>query len=350
MSSRGALISACVCASIAILLDTPMAAEREQSILEARKVSRQERLDAIARAHVWRAPKVPVAKAALSVEPNAPRQVDCNLVVAPLGGTTPKFDCLHSSGKKLRAKYGQVPEIPAEVAATRLLSALGFGADRVTFVERVRCYGCPLDPFRTLKVVNSAGAQNQYERSSARQRFTDFEWVAIEERLPGRPIEAEDLEGWAFFELDSVSRAKGGAPRAHVDAMRLLAVFLAHWDNKTENQRLVCLSRTWAQGTPCPQPFLMLQDVGATFGPRKVELDGWERASIWSDRATCTVSMEDLPHGGGTFPAARVSEEGRQFIVGLLAQLTDNQLVDLFSSARFDKQNGLLSAAAPVSE
>ena len=55
----------------------------------------------------------------------------------------------------------------------------------------------------------------------------------------------------------------GGAPRAHVDALRLLAVFLAHWDNKAENQRLVCLSPTWTKGKPCPQPFLMLQDLGS---------------------------------------------------------------------------------------
>ena len=147
--------------------------------------------------------------------------------------------------------------------------------------------------------------------------------------------------------MDSSS---GGAPRAHVDGLRLLAIFLAHWDNKAENQRLVCLSPSWIKGKPCPQPFLMLQDLGATFGPRKVDLEGWERATIWRDRSTCTVSMADLPHGGGTFPTTRISEKGRQFIAKLLGQLTDRQVEELFSAARFDKQDGFLSAAAPVSE
>jgi hypothetical protein len=293
---------------------------------------------------------VPIANARLVGDLKAPSQLECRFLVAPLGGTTPKFDCLLASGKKLRTKYGHAPEIPAEVAATRLLRALGFGADQVTLVERIRCYGCPLDPFRTTKVVDTTHAQTQYERSINYQRFTDFDWVAVEERLAARPIEAEGLEGWAFFELEMVNSSIGGAPRAHVDALRLLAVFLAHWDNKAENQRLVCLSPNWTKGRPCPEPFLMLQDLGATFGPRKVDLEGWERAAIWKDRPTCTVSMAEMPHGGGTFTATRISEKGRQFLAGLLGQLTDTQVEGLFSAARFDRQNGLLSAAAPVSE
>ena len=32
------------------------------------------------------------------------------------------------------------------------------------------------------------------------------------------------------------------APRAEVDAFRILAAFLAHWDNKSQNQRLVPIS------------------------------------------------------------------------------------------------------------
>jgi hypothetical protein len=340
----------CASAGCALFLHTANTAALQKPVLEARSVSRQERADAIGRAHVWRAPKVPIARARLIGDLKAPSQLDCRFLVAPLGGTTPKFDCLLPSGKKLRTKYGHVPEIPAEVAATRLLSALGFGADQVTLVERVRCYGCPLDPFRTTKVVDTTHAQTQYERSINYQRFTDFDWVAVEERLASRPIEAEGHEGWGFFELDLVNSAIGGAPRAHVDALRLLAVFLAHWDNKAENQRLVCLSPTWTKGKPCPEPFLMLQDLGATFGPRKVDLDGWERAAIWKDRPTCTVSMDDLPHGGGTFAPTRISEKGRQFLTELLRQLTDTQVEGLFSAARFDKQNGLLSGAAPVSE
>ncbi len=129
-----------------------------------------------------------------------------------------------------------------------------------------------------------------------------------------------------------------------------MAVFLAHWDNKSENQRLVCLDRDWPKGATCAKPFLMLQDVGATFGPRKMDLEEWEGTSIWQDRAACRVSMQDLPHGGATFATTVISESGRRFLAGLLAQLSDRQLSDLFASARFDQKRGPLSAAAPVTE
>jgi len=180
-----------------------------------------------------------------------------------------------------------------------------------------------------------------YEDVIDTQQYEGFEWVAVEDRFDAPAIEAEDgTEGWAFFELKQVRADRGGAPRAHVDALRLLSVFLAHWDNKSENQRLVCLSTRWPDGRPCPAPFLLLQDVGATFGPRKVDLRDWEKAAIWKDRATCAITMEDLPVGGATFEVVRIGEEGRVFLGSLLNRLTDAQLEQLFSGARFDQRRG----------
>jgi hypothetical protein len=40
--------------------------------------------------------------------------------------------------------------------------------------------------------------------------------------------------------LPLVDPAKGGATRAELDALRLTAILLGHWDNKASNQRLVC--------------------------------------------------------------------------------------------------------------
>jgi hypothetical protein len=317
---------------------------------DKRTVSAEDRADALARAQVWRPPPAPISRAELAPGAAAPAQLDCRFKVAALGGTTPKFHCVLPTGVEVRAKYGSVPEIPAEAAATRLLRALGFGADAITLVARVRCYGCPRDPFTMMKVVETTRTRPVYERVVDPRAYEDFEWASIEEKFAARPIETPDAKGWGFFELDAIDPSRGGAARAHVDALRLIAVFLAHWDNKAENQRLVCLSSTWAEGTPCREPFLLLQDVGATFGPRKADLDGWERAALWEDRAACTLSMKGLPYYGGTFGSARVSEAGRRFVIDLLTQLTDAQLADLFAGARFDKQNGLLQRARPVSE
>ena len=147
--------------------------------------------------------------------------IECRFRFSDLGGTTPKFDCVLPSGKALRVKYGPGSEVPAEAAATRLLTALGFGADTSTLVERVRCHGCPNEPFVTSKVVDATHTRPLYERVTSDDGYEDFEWAGVEQRFAARPIESDTQKGWAFFELDSVDPSKGGAPRAHVDALRL---------------------------------------------------------------------------------------------------------------------------------
>lgn len=323
---------------------------RKPAYDDPRTVSDPERAAMLARAQVWREPKVPIARADFKADATAPRQLSCKFKISELGGTTPKFDCDLESGEEIRVKYGKGPEIPAEAAATRLLSALGFGADDITLIERLRCHGCPEEPFSTMRAVELTRAQPVYQRVIDYSEFEDFDWVAKERKFPGRPIETAKVEGWAFFELDQIDPAKGGAPRAQVDALRLMALFLSHWDNKSENQRFVCLSKEWPEKAPCPQPFLLLQDVGATFGPSKMDLDAWEQVKMWQDRATCRVSMRDLPYNGATFGEAQISEEGRQFVTKLLAPLSDQQLIDLFTSARFDQKRGVFSAPRPVAE
>ena len=153
-----------------------------------------------------------------------------------------------------------------------MLRTLGFGADHIAIVRKLRCYGCPDEPFSTVKAVELTRTTPLLERVVDYTEYEEFEWVGLERKFEGRPIETERLEGWSFFELDKVDARAGGAPRAHVDALRLIAVLLAHWDNKSENQRIVCLS-AWSDNGTCAQPFLLLQDVGATFGPSKMDLD-----------------------------------------------------------------------------
>jgi hypothetical protein len=86
----------------------------------------------------------------------------------------------------------------------------------------------------------------------------------------------------------------------------------------------------------------MLQDVGGTFGPRKTDLAGWRHAPIWSDRATCAVSMKTLPHDGATFRDTTISEEGRRFLASRLTRLRDAQITTLFRAAQFERHDGTL--------
>ena len=272
-------------------------------------------------------------RAALLVPPPDPsglltrEMVECRFVPRMPGGTSFKFDCALPTGEIIRVKYGHEPEIHAEIAATRLLTALGYAADHMYLVPRVRCQGCPANPFVTMAVLDRLGLGAPEHGS--RDGFTDFEWVAVERKFEAPAIEDDDREGWAWWELKNAN-----APRDEIDALRLLAVFLAHWDNKADNQRLVCLDAGYRAGE-CRQPLLMIQDVGATFGPGKVNLSQWRQQPMWLDRGTCTVSMRAMPFGGSTFDDARISDAARVQVGRALAAFSDEELRSWFAAARF---------------
>lgn len=294
------------------------------------------RRDALSRAIVWERPPVAVKAADLSAPSHElPGEVTCTFRVAPVRGTVRKFTCDLEGGERIRVKYAG-PEPHGEVAASRLLLALGFGADRVGFVERLRCRGCPWAPFATMSAVTLARATGLYERVVRHEGEVTFEHVMVERHFEREQIRTADVEGWTFEELARI----GTASRPHADALRLLAVFLAHWDNKAENQRLVCLSGAPDAQGRCARPFAMLQDVGATFGPRKVNLRRWREAPIWRDRARCEVGMEHLPHGGATFVPVQISEAGRRFLATALRDLSRSQIEGLFRGARFAPRYG----------
>ena len=228
-------------------------------------------------------------------------------------GTSAKFDCVLEGGEIVKVKYSRNPEIQAEVAATRLITALGFGADEVMIVPQLRCYGCPRFPFFTMQLLSPRLADAVLGQHGYDGSYTDFEWVALERKFPAPTIGTVTTSGWAWWELhDSL------APAGDIDALRLLAVFLTHWDNKADNQRLVCLDdqlstggsqrpnaltsgvpvasgfpppprlrrdlavaqRAKAGSRRCHYPLALIQDLGATFGPSKVNLAQWrERPS-----------------------------------------------------------------------
>jgi hypothetical protein len=246
-------------------------------------------------------------------------------------GTTPKFDCVLQDGEVVKVKYGPTAEIPAEIAASRLLSAIGFGADRVYLVPRVRCYGCGRSPFYAAWILDRFHLRRALTDALPAGGYTDFEWAAVERPFPGVEVETEDGSGWAWYELDTIDSTVG-ATRAEVDALRLAAVFVGHWDNKSENQRLVCAD-TPVSGR-CAEPFAFIQDLGSSFGPRKLDLNRWQQTPVWADRDRCRVSMRDMPYAGGTFGDVEISEEGRQLLARELTRLTEAQIVTLFSAAR----------------
>lgn len=315
------------------------------------------RSNAIQRAQVW-AP-TDVATMDLKAGPQGPGAfapnalIECNYLEKKMSGATPKFACVIPPDDELKVKYGKGNgEVYAEVAAARLFWALGFGAERMYPVQ-VACNGCP---------------------ASIR---SDTKVSSVERKLPGTDIDTPDITGWAWPELDLVDPAAGGAPRAQRDALKLLAAFIQHTDSKPEQQRLICLPKhpdrevetkseekqekkeerkdakkeekreaegkaANTSGESCANTLMMVHDLGQTFGHANafnrssvgsVNLKEWARAPVWQDPARC-VAYLPKSHSG-TLENPRISEEGRQFLAGLLAALTDAQLRDLFEVARF---------------
>lgn len=294
-----------------------------------------ERNDALKRAQVWK--PTDVAAMDLMAGPQGPgafapgETVTCDYTEHEMNGRSPKFSCL-IAGKDhdlVKVKYGRGnAEVYGEVLGTRLLWALGFGADRM-YPVRVICRGCPA----------SLGAGDVLPSG---ERL--FDPAVIERKAVGRSIESWRDEGWSWLELDRVDAEAGGAPRAQVDALKLLAVVIQHSDSKPEQQRLMCLDprsdSDQETAKACAHPFLMIQDLGLTFGytdlffhkQTYVNLERWAGASVWTADKGCVGNLR-RPFLG-TLERPVISEEGRQFLAGLLEQLQDTQIHDLFAAAR----------------
>ena len=264
--------------------------------------------------------------------------VNCEYVEEKHVGT-PKFECAISPDDKIRVKYGEENgEIYSEVAASRLLWALGFGADRM-YPVKVVCKGCPADPMKTQKKAEGS---------------REFAAAVVERKLAGDNIELRKDSGWAWVELNFVDQTSGGAPLAHRDALKLLAAMIQHTDNKPQQQRLICLDEahgmTPQEDGSCRKPFMMINDLGKTFGratltnadkSSAVNFEAWSSTPMWKDTKGCVAQLSKSFSGSLEHP--KISESGRQFLAEILSQLTDRQLQDMFEVARFTKRDPKVS-------
>ena len=297
------------------------------------------RSQALARARIFREDaRFDAAAIDFTIDPNSgvidPELTTCKYKPGEVTGTTPKFDCELPNGEKIKVKYGWTREIPSELVSTRLLDVLGFGADRVSRVEIVRCYGCPIQPFHTRSLAAMLGLTRFFDKQINYGAYRDFHDVSAERNLDGEAIEVGKERGWGFFELKHINPTYGGATRDEVDALRLMAMFLHHWDNKTANQRLICVG---AETADCQHPLAMIQDTGSAFGPKKIDLDNWRSRPVWAgDRSQCLLSMKGMPYGGGTFDDVVISEGGRRLLGERLRQISSEQIAALFNAAGVD--------------
>jgi hypothetical protein len=176
--------------------------------------------------------------------------------------------------------------------------------------------------------------------------------TAVIEREGGTAIETPGYEGWAWPELDKLGMKAGGATRAQIDALKLLAVFIQHSDTKPDQQEIVCDDSARgkdAKGNQtCTSAWLVIKDLGATFGKAtrlntsKMNLADWDSAGIWKDER-CTG---DLPRSlTGSLDNPKISEAGRSFLAQRLNQLSDKQIRDLFTVSNVVKRGETIEGA-----
>jgi len=269
-----------------------------------------------------------------------------------MGGKTPKFGCKITSvvsadgtvqtltpdmddSDPIKVKFGADDnEVYAEIVATRLMWALGYYADS-WFSVKVECHNCPENP------VSGSGAASTrtYEPATIVRKFSGHKMTEA-----GKPD-----QGWSWKELD----ADNGRPTYERDGLKLLAAFMKHSDNKPPQQRLTCDKVNIDQSTnpftvTCEKPAMLVQDVGATFGgggwftsndSAKINLDIWSHKSVWNKAGTdaapkqCQATLKKSLTAQDGLGDPEISEEGRRLDAGLMCQLSDKQIEDLFRAS-----------------
>jgi len=309
-----------------------------------------ERRQVMERAHVWQSIDTSalnlIAGPALPPARRIAPETTCTFVYPkkPLSGMTPKFECAVAKDDDVKVKYGEKNgEVYSEVAASRLFWALGFKAD-VMVPSRVMCRNCPADPFSV--------SGEDWQRGMPKDLATRvFEPAIIEREVAGKKVEVNDYEGWAWPELDQIRERGGGATRAHIDALKLLAVFIQHSDSKPEQQELVCadprVGKDARGNETCETPWLVVKDLGGSFGKAtmlnnsKMKLADWDGAAIWKDPRKCVGNLPRSFTGSLEDPA--ISEAGRRFLARRLQMLSDRQLRDLFTASRIEMRGEEIS-------
>lgn len=219
----------------------------------------------------------------------------------------------------------------------------------------------------------------------------EFSSALVEWKHNSIPIETYYHEGWSFnassYEPDRLPELRYVVPdnpqlKQARQELALLSAFIAHADNKAEQQRLICLDPEkieaedddcdeggdprWPSCQPgtdkifstCNQPALMLQDVGFSlgYGSRMLGRDangrlipdtsktardlaaasaqGWLEAPLFVDDTTCTTKVH--PWVTGAEIQEQVSDAARLALVQKLRDFVahDQNLDDLFRLGR----------------
>jgi hypothetical protein len=229
-----------------------------------------------------------------------------------VSGTKPKLDVKDAAGVTWSVKLATVTpaqnEVHAEIAATRLVWALGYFVDENYFVARGR-----IDGVKDLKrAADVVGADGTFQRA----------------RFERRPPDAQPAGNWHLED----NRFKGSRELAGLHSLMML---IGNWDH-TEGNTIVLR-------VPLPtgdvEERYLVSDLGSTFGRMRGGANQapsrWNLTDFIAEKPLSGVAMKRVQFRHplmGNAPLSLDLEHARWF-AAMLSQLSDRQVRQAFDAS-----------------
>lgn len=168
-----------------------------------------------------------------------------------LKGTSPKFDVRDSNGRKWRAKLG--PESRPETVATRLLWAVGYGANEDYFFETLEVEDLPTQLQRGQQFVSAAPsphAQKQDPPAIVTSGPGEIKAVRLQIHPAGEKKEGKSWN-WRHNPFYGTREFNG---------LRVMMALINNWDLMDDNNAV------YQDPSDPAKALYMVTDVGASFG------------------------------------------------------------------------------------
>ena len=223
------------------------------------------------------------------------------------GGTQPKLVVTDAAGARWDVKFGE--EVHAEIAASRLVWALGYYVDELYYVGEGAISGLE-DPGRAKDHVDASGRfrHARFERRQERHHSVD--------------------RGWSFA-------ANPFTGTRELSGLKILMTLISNWDIEGErNNRVVEVRR------PGEEPYrqYFVGDLGATFGRMGRRLTNHSKWNLEDYRQEGFIDEVDddeveFDFDGLDGDMDEVPREHARWFADLLGQLTPAQVRQAFEAA-----------------
>jgi len=249
-----------------------------------------------------------------------------------LDGTNPKFTVRDENGVKWKVKMGI--EARPEVVATRLVWAVGYGANEDYFLPEIKVENMPAHLHRGQNLVTDGGTLHNI-------------------RLKRYLKNEKKVGDWRW-------RSNPFAGRRELNGLRVMMALLNNWDLKDVNNSIY--EEKLIPGSGSPAEVYVVSDLGASFGTTG---RGWPRSkakgnleSYSHSKFITKITSEFVDFNVPTRPAfiyffslpefisrmrlrwigRRIPRSDARWVGQLLAQLSSDQIRDAFRAAGYSPE------------